>query len=289
MIYSEPTKPANTSYAHAWTPLFAPRAIERIKSLRGGAQAQLLRCDDNSSYVVKCTTNPQGHRILANEWIATAVAHYAGITTPDVTPVWLDEDFIAATPDLAIRLGNRSFPVQPGYHFASQYVGDDQHDAYDYLPDTLLTKISNLPDFLGVLVIDKLLGNADARQCVFVRTDRSFRAYMIDFGYVFNGPNWDFSDQDLCGLYPRSLVYETLSSPAALEPWLSRIETVPFRIFSDAFETMPPEWLAPEDPDALKRLLRTAHARRHTLRTSLTDLFSRRRTTHFSAWRQGAA
>jgi hypothetical protein len=278
-----------SQYGHAWTPLFAPRAVAHIKALRGGAQAHLLRCDDNQLYAVKLRNNPQGHRILANEWIGAAVAQYAGIETPDVTPVWIDQDFVRATPQLAIRLGNRSLPIEPGYHFGSRWAGDEQHDPYDYLPDTLLAKVANLPDFRGILIIDKLHGNADSRQCVFVHRDGTFRAHFIDFGYFFNGPYWDYPDHDLTGVYCRPLVYDQLASLADLEPWLSLIEHMPLSVYTDAIDTMPADWLAPEDRAPLAGLVRTAHARRRNIRRSLADLLTRRRATHFPSWQAAAA
>ena len=274
-------------YSHAWTPLFAPRAVGHVKALRGGAQSHLLRCDDRNLYVVKFRNNPQGHRILINEWIATAVARYVGLTTPDVAPVWLDADFLSATPDLALRLGNRSIPIESGYHFASRYVGDTNREPYEFLPDTLLPKVANLDHFIGALIVDKFLGNADARQCVFVCHAGAFHAHMIDFGYAFNGPNWDLNEADLSGLYFRPAVYDNLTCPAALEPWMTRVEDMPFSVFASAVETLPAEWLAPADRETLDRLLRKIHRRRHSLRTSLEALFARRHP-HFSAWRHDA-
>ena len=40
---------------------------------------------------------------------------------------------------------------------------------YDFLPDTLLDKVVNANEFLGVLAFDKWMGNADARQSIFFR------------------------------------------------------------------------------------------------------------------------
>ena len=263
--------------------------MAHIKSLRGGAQAHLLRCDDGNLYAVKFRNNPQGQRILANEWLATAVSRYAGIETPDVTPIWIDEDFLRATPEVSLRLGTRTLPVSPGYHLGSCYVGNGEREPYDYLPDTLLATVSNRRDFLGALVVDKFLANADARQCVFVREHGSFHVHMIDFGYAFNGPNWDFPDSDLAGIYCCARVYDTLSTTADLEPWLSRVEDMPRSVITDALETLPPEWLAPEDHKLLPSLVRTAHSRQSSLRRTLTSLLSRRRATHFPAWQPTTA
>jgi hypothetical protein len=151
-----------------------------------------------------------------------------------------------------------------------------------------MSKVDNLDHFIGVLLIDKLLYNADGRQCVYVNTGARFHAHMIDFGYAFNGPNWDTTNHDLSGLYCRPIVYDALTSLAALDPWLTRVETMPLSVFSDAIDSMPTEWLAPTDREQLLRLSRAAHRGRQLLRTTLSDLFNRR-TTHFPSWQRPAA
>jgi hypothetical protein len=37
---------------------------------------------------------------------------------------------------------------------------------YDFIPDLLLDKVVNRNEFLGALVFDKWIGNADARQFI---------------------------------------------------------------------------------------------------------------------------
>jgi hypothetical protein len=39
-----------------------------VRKMRGGAQAHLIEADDGHFYVVKFRNNPQGRRILVNEW-----------------------------------------------------------------------------------------------------------------------------------------------------------------------------------------------------------------------------
>ena len=46
-------------------------AVEHVRRMRGGAQAHLMRCDDDGYYIVKFQNNPQHLRILANEMLGT--------------------------------------------------------------------------------------------------------------------------------------------------------------------------------------------------------------------------
>src|SRR5690606_48071 len=103
---------------------------------------------------------------------------------------------------------------------------------YDFLPDPLLPKVENLSDFLGTLVFDKWMGNADSRQSIFFRARVTeagnptgeekqrlgFVAQMIDNGYVFEGPHWRFADSPLQGLYFRRLVYDGVRGWIHLSP-----------------------------------------------------------------------
>jgi len=72
---------------------------------------------------------------------------------------------------------------------------------YDFVPDTLLHKVRNLSDFLGMLVFDKWVSSADGLQAVFFRAAAEthalamgFIGLMIDHGFAFNGPDWKFTD-----------------------------------------------------------------------------------------------
>src|SRR5579871_989770 len=95
-----------------------------IRKMRGGAQAQLLECDDGNFYVVKFRNNPQHRRILVNEWISSVFLRYLRISAPECAAVNISADFIAATPEASMQLGSRHVAPEPGWHFGSRYPGD---------------------------------------------------------------------------------------------------------------------------------------------------------------------
>jgi len=244
-------------------------ATRLIRKMRGGAQAHLLECDDGHFYVVKFLNNPQHRRILANEWIASVFLNYLQISTPATAIVQLSAEFLAENPDVHIQLGSRHLAVEPGWHFGSRYPGNPAKVmVYDFIPDLLLEKVANLTEFLGVLVFDKWIGNADARQSIFFRArlqqwspsagERPLRlgfvAHMLDHGYVFDGPHWTFSDSPLQGLYFRPTVYRKVKSFDDFQPWLDRIVHFPEDVVDEAQKQIPPEWLA-GDESALEALL----------------------------------
>jgi hypothetical protein len=144
-------------------------AVEQVRRMRGGAQAQLMRCDD-AYYIVKFQNNPQHLRILANEMLATRLAARLGLCVPRVEVVEVRPEIIAYTPDLVIQLGLGRTPCVPGKQFGSQFPGHPARTTvHDFLPDEQLSGVRNLSDFLGVLVLDKWTCNTNGRQAIFFR------------------------------------------------------------------------------------------------------------------------
>lgn len=273
------------------------QARRLIRKMRGGAQAHLIEGSDDAFYVVKFVNNPQHRRILVNEWLATSFLRHLQIHVPDCAVMELTEDFIADTADLYLSVGTRQEPVVPGLHFASKMAVHPERVAiFDFLPDKLLAKVENSADFLGTLVFDKWIGNADSRQAVFFRaraktwtplkghvTKTGFFVQMIDHGFAFNGPNWNFQDSPIQGLYFRTSVYEGVYSLESFEPWLSMIENFPAETIDAALREIPSSWYLGEE-DELERLLETLMKRR-TLVPQLIHSVREKRASAFPAWR----
>ncbi len=114
-------------------------AVEHVRRMRGGAQAQLMRCDDDAYYIVKFQNNPQHLRILANEMLATRLAARLGLCVPQVEVVEVRPEIIAYTPDLVMQLGLGRKPCAAGKQFGSQFPGHPARMAvHDFLPDEQL-------------------------------------------------------------------------------------------------------------------------------------------------------
>src|ERR1039457_5522287 len=50
---------------------------------------------------------------------------------------------------------------------------------------------------------------------------------MIDNGFAFNGPHWDFPESAVQGLYHRRMVYESVRSLDDFCPWLDQLVHFP--------------------------------------------------------------
>ncbi len=247
-------------------------ARRHVRKMRGGAQSHLIEAGDRQFYVVKFRNNPQHRRILINESIAAVLLRYLQISAPGVVIVAVSADFLRDNPEVSIQLGTRQIPVEPGWHFGSRYPGNpDTIAVYDFVPDALLKDVANLREFLGVLVFDKWVGNADGRQAVFFRSRvkewpsrgaarPGFVAWMIDQGFAFNGPYWDFPDSPLHGVYHRPMVYESVRSLDDFQPWLDQVVHFPVEVLDEAYRQVPLEWLDGEE-DTLEALLERLRTR----------------------------
>jgi hypothetical protein len=274
------------------------RARKLIRKMRGGAQAHLVEAEDGDFYVLKSTNNPQHRRILVNEWLSCAFLRYLQVFVPDTALIELTPEFVAASPDLYLSLGSRREPIPPGIHFGSRLaVHPDRVAIFDFLPDKLLSKLENRVDFLGTLVFDKWAGNADSRQAVFFRARAKhwtplkgeaparigFFAQMIDHGFAFNGPHWQFQDSPLSGLYFRTSVYDEVRSLDSFQPWLDMVEHFPAEVIDSAWKEIPRHWLD-GDEEHLEQMLERLIKRRSRV-PSLIQEVQRKRTSAFANWR----
>jgi hypothetical protein len=142
------------------------------------------------------------------------------------------------------------------------------------------------------------VGNTDGRQAVFYRAmvrheadektggrgeaHPAFVARMIDHGFAFNGPGWDFSDSPMHGLYPRHSVYDGVRSMADFEPWLGQMRHFPEEAIDLAWKRIPSTLVEGEE-DALVLLLERLYERRARL-TELISACRNGRVNPFRNW-----
>ncbi|MEO8052082.1 MAG: HipA family kinase [Acidobacteriota bacterium] len=247
-----------------------------IRKMRGGAQAHLIEAADGHCYVVKFLNNPQHRRILVNEWMSSVFLRYLGISTPEAAVVRVTQDFLDENPDVHFQLGTHREPVELGWHFGSRFPGDPARlVVYDFLPDTLLAQVENRGEFLGMLVFDQWMGNADSRQAIFFRARLrewlpaheahpqrlAFVAQMVDHGFAFDGPHWRFADSPLQGLYFRPQVYQNVRGLEDFQPWLDRITHFPEAVVDQALKQIPSAWVSGEE-ESLNQLCESLLRRR---------------------------
>jgi hypothetical protein len=260
-------------------------AVQHVRRMRGGAQAQLMRARDGHFYIVKFQNNPQHLRVLANELLASRLAERVGLPVPVAEVVEVSDWLIANTPELRMDLGSRPVPCAAGLQFGSRYVCDPGEGIiFDYLPESMMSRVKNVACFAGMLVVDKWLGNANGRQAVFWKKgqERKYNVSFIDHGYCFDAGEWDFPDSALRGVYARNCVYQHVTGWDSFEPWLARVENFDREAIREAAEDIPPEWTGHDWP-ALQKLVEAIIPRRSKVR-ELIAAFRDSSRRPFPAW-----
>src|SRR5579872_3567986 len=163
-------------------------AVEHVRPLHGGSRPHLLRADDDQFYVVKFLNNPQGRRVLVNEYVATRLAARIGLPVPDIALIHVSESLIRCSPALRMPFGDLELMCSAGVQFGSRLCGGPpQSILFDLLPTPARSLLQNPEAIVGAYGFDKWVGNIDRRQFVFVRTrgGRGIRAFLIDQGLCF--------------------------------------------------------------------------------------------------------
>ncbi len=243
-----------------------------VRAMRGGAHAHLVQGMDGHHYVVKFRQNPQGRRTLINEVVSSILLRRLGVYSPEIALIGVDPDSLRTLPGCNLGRENDQTGILPGIHFGSQYPGSpDVTSVFDLFPTQMAPQLYNRADFLGALVFDKWVSNADSRQAIFFRAipERSGQerwvAAMIDNGYAFQGCRWTFGDSAAQGLHARWSVY---GPPITLDDfgvWIYVLRQMKWDVEDEIFDTLPREWFEGDEAD-LRMLLRRLDLRRPLVR-----------------------
>lgn len=248
-------------------------AVQHIRKMRGGSQAQLLRASDHQFYVTKFRNNPQHIRILANEYLGSKLGTLLGLPMPEVAAIDVSEWLINNTPQLAIETSGMFVPCAAGLQLGSRYAAEPQEAlVFDYLPEPMFKRVANREDFPRVLAFDKWTCNSDGRQAVFVKQPkhRFYHAVFIDQGYCFNAGEWSFPDSPLRGVFARNSAYEGVTGWRSFEPALSQVKQIDPAALWNIVHEIPEEWYQ-SDSEGMSRLIDALHSRQSLIPKLITS------------------
>jgi hypothetical protein len=267
-------------------------ALEHVRRMRGSSRPHLMRCSDDGYYIVKFQGNPQGTRTLANDLFGSLLARELGLPVPACRVIDVDERLIKLTDGMLLDCELCPCPCLPGLSFGSRYAsaqptapGTGPPVLEDYLKPQRFLRVTNLADFIGILVFDNWTCNKDTRQFVYERDPErgTWTAKMIDQGWCFNGDSWCFCEPLTTRPFSASIPFDSITGIESFEPWLHCLENeIDITDLEKCAREVPPEWYE-SDLRALDRLVMTLDRRRHTVRDVLWRTWERSRET-FPSW-----
>jgi hypothetical protein len=221
-------------------------ANKYIRKMNGGSQSILVQGNDGKYYVVKMAGNPQGSNILANEFLGSFIAKSVGLPVSKAKGIHLSDSFIDGHPDLWFELPSGRRRPDKGIHFASLFVGQPsgQKRPSEYISPSRINMITNRDSFLGMYLLDVWANHQDNRQAILLRrsNDRTQKAFFIDHGHMFGGPEWNFKEVPGSALHLETTVYSNLWVDEQIASWISRFQTIIPKVLSEVVPCIPPQW-----------------------------------------------
>lgn len=168
------------------TPVFeAKRWVEKAPT--GGSKAQVFELRDGRHVIVKFPENPQGERVLANEFLSCALAQALGLAINRALLVSIDGRLLKDPQARGECPSNFTAGIQCGMLRFSGAVGIAEQQ--------LRGAVDNYNDIHGIHVFDALIARGDGRQLLAfpaqpgASSPKRFAA--IDYGFAFGGsPVW---------------------------------------------------------------------------------------------------
>lgn len=147
--------------------------IERRIPL-GVTHPYLIKCSDDNNYIAKFPGNPDGTRVLINEYVCAELAKLLGLPIPNYRLI--KEDNIS-------KFKNNLTDVKliNGTIFCSEWLDK----AAKFPGYFILTKVSNKFDAIKILVFDVIIGNNDRNEGNLLINFKNNSLVMIDHSHVF--------------------------------------------------------------------------------------------------------
>ncbi len=236
-----------------------------IRTMRGGSQSNLVRCDDGKLYVLKLSNNPQGPNVLANEFLGSYLLNALGLSCPTTREILVSDDMLADRPSLAFETRSHVLLPQGGIHCGSEFLGTTGYQIYDWIPPSRHCTVINPHEFFTIYVFDIWTSHQDQRQCIYRQEEEngSIQAFFIDNGHLFGGPSWASLNKPCRSLAIRQVV-EHLGRDGLIESSISHIRKEGARIIAEGIHSVPHEWYS-GDLSRIERELRGRLASLHEL------------------------
>jgi hypothetical protein len=219
---------------------------------------------DQGEHVIKVRNNPEGPRVLINEWVGTSIAAELGVLVPDFAIVNVPEQL-----EIPLRPG---LIAEPGPAFGSRF-----EEGQPWAGKSSVSAVANDDAFSRLVVLDTWLLNVDrysiSRNRVRKKPENlwlsveeappgKFLLKAIDEGHCFGGTGWGASDlrridsikhPAIFGLFPE---FENRLQREEVVRTLERASSITRARLKAIIDQVPGEWgLSRAEAEALLEFL----------------------------------
>lgn len=219
----------------------------------------LIEGSDGKRYVAKFPGNPEGTKVLINEFVCGCLAKYLGLPIPNFKIASFKINEIN-------NIGLNDLLNIDGSVFCSEYL-EKSAPVPDYF---ILTKVENKYDTIKTLVFDVLIGNNDRNPGNLLINLKNNSFVIIDHSHVFiNGAIWDSNSlvrtinepiniSDMVkftfNMFIQCLNFE--NSRENLDDFIFKIKTINSELIRQIFSSVPDDWgFSAKDKDALEKFI----------------------------------
>ena len=234
--------------------------IEKKKKIPLGiTNPYIVKCSDGKKYVAKFPGNPEGTRVLINEYVCAELAKLLELPIPNFKLINVQgiDKFKDSLPD--INLIN-------GTVFCSEFV-DKSTSVPGYY---VLTKVSNRYDAIKILIFDVIIGNNDRNPGNLLINFRNNSLIMIDHSHVFVyqavwnernlseliGGKIDLSKMNKFHFDNLSLCLNDINYKPVISEYIQRIRNIDDDEIECIINSIPSDWIITKDEkECLKEFL----------------------------------
>ena len=223
---------------------------------RGNSQPQKFVLTDGLGLcAVKFQQNPQGPRMLANEWIGYGLAEMLGIRHAPYGLVRVAAESLPDSGRLLVKDDDGDeVSLLPGIHFYSQWL--DSATDLTAADLKLAGLISDLGMLAGVAVLDMLVGHWDRKlgnpNLLMVRQSARASLYVMDMGMAFGSAIWGMGNllwpalpavaAPLPYSRPPDQLFSGVRALQYFEPYFDAVEALTEAQIRAMVEALPEEW-----------------------------------------------
>lgn len=213
-----------------------------IRNLRGFSHPFLAEAIDGHWYVVKPYSRQAGSNLSFNECASSVLYRACGLSVPEWAPVILTDDFLVENSEAWANGPDGDTRPHAGLAFGSRFLGEQGLQLLEILSRSSIARVTNRSSFWLAWLIDICAQHADNRQVIFAQSpNRQLRAFFVDHGHVFGGPQGDLTPPFSASRYLDERIYHSFLKQD-LAVLLSIVKTLNVDQLWQQVNSMPEEW-----------------------------------------------